>query len=363
MNAARDNGAHITHYRSDSDESLVTTVARFGRPAGQAEKVLLIISGLHGAEGKAGAEIEIDAITRGQFNNQKLIEENKAVVAVHALDPYGFMYDRRGDRQGIDANRAMFLPGAELPQDSEANKKLNAALTASGKEKWNRRDVTMRTVAALLPDLAHAFKTNGIPCGDLGKKFMSALKVAASPLMEGSNNPYGLFYRGGGKKCGTLTVLQQIIDEHLKNAKKLHVLDIHTGLGNRGTAVLIVPETHPRGSYDLARAKIRGLEVRGLANGDTAANTRGDAAQIFNAMADHGTVVLYGALEIGVLPYLPTGMALGHAAHVDANPNATGQEYLDAARDMREAFAPEDPEWMKAVRKHGERIVPQFLTF
>src|SRR3546814_16916854 len=82
--------------RGAQDEELAIDIAVFGDP--DAEKTLFLVSGTHGQEGFYGSALQIE------YLRDLEIPEGANVVALHALNPWGFSYLSRTDDQTIDVN-------------------------------------------------------------------------------------------------------------------------------------------------------------------------------------------------------------------------------------------------------------------
>src|SRR5258708_16427516 len=76
--------------RGPAGEALATDVAWLG-PA-DAARVLVTISGTHGAEGFAGAGIQTGSFRSGVARE---LPQDTALLAIHAINPYGFAWMRR----------------------------------------------------------------------------------------------------------------------------------------------------------------------------------------------------------------------------------------------------------------------------
>src|ERR1700688_3064982 len=90
---ARGSSPTSTLRRGPAGEELATDVAWLG-PA-DAARVLVTISGTHGAEGFAGAGIQTGSFRSGVARE---LPPDTALPAVHAINPYGFAWIAAGDR-------------------------------------------------------------------------------------------------------------------------------------------------------------------------------------------------------------------------------------------------------------------------
>ena len=79
-------------------EKLAVDVAWLG--PGDAPRVLLCLSGVHGAEGYAGSGAQVAWLA-----TRPVLPADTAVLMVHGINPWGFAYGLRGTEDNIDLNR------------------------------------------------------------------------------------------------------------------------------------------------------------------------------------------------------------------------------------------------------------------
>jgi hypothetical protein len=190
-----------------ANEVLATDVARIG-PA-DASRVLILESGLHGVEGYPGSALQLSALEEVTASE----DGDVALLLVHAINPWGYAWNRRFNEDNIDLNRhfidwdapgSLDNPGYRdvadfiIPQDFSAD-----ALAAS--------DAKLETYRMERGELA----------------FRSAIKLGQY------SHPKGLYYGGLAPSWSARTVAQ-IANDHLKSAKICGLIDVHTGLGPFG---------------------------------------------------------------------------------------------------------------------------------
>src|SRR5258707_1643955 len=86
--------------RGPAGEALATDVAWLGPK--DAARVLVTISGTHGAEGFAGAGIQTGSLMSGVARE---LPQDTALLAIHAINPYGFAWMRRGPQGDVALHR------------------------------------------------------------------------------------------------------------------------------------------------------------------------------------------------------------------------------------------------------------------
>lgn len=216
--AAGQAGATITNYRhpgaGPEGENLSTDVAWLGPQ--DAERVLLTISGTHGAEGFCGSGAQVGWFESGLAGE---MPEDIAYIAIHAINPHGFAWLRRVTEDNVDLNRNFVDFSAALP-DNEAYDELAEALCPPD---WD--DATIAASRVVLAAFAEAHGTNALQTAISGGQY---------------NHPDGIFF-GGAAATWSHRTLKQIFLRHLARVKDIAVVDYHTGLGPRGHGERICP--------------------------------------------------------------------------------------------------------------------------
>jgi hypothetical protein len=100
------------HARGPKGEDLFVDVATWG-PA-DARAGLLVISGVHGVEGYAGSACQIGWLKSGGNANWPA---GLKLVMIHALNPYGFAWNRRVTEDNADLNRNFVDHSAPYPEN------------------------------------------------------------------------------------------------------------------------------------------------------------------------------------------------------------------------------------------------------
>ena len=86
----------------------------------------MLSAGLHGVEGFFGSAVQIATLRSGLFREWK--RSSIGILLIHALNPHGFAWVRRGDEANIDPNRNFLLPGQDYAGCSASYRKLNELL-------------------------------------------------------------------------------------------------------------------------------------------------------------------------------------------------------------------------------------------
>ncbi len=300
-----------------------------------ARRALLLISGTHGVEGYFGSGVQTSLLRLGLAAR---VPKNHKLVLLHALNPYGFSFDRRVNEDNADINRN-FVDHAHPPANPEYDLLADAAAP---------KDISPAAFAAANRELA-AF----------GKKHGSFALQAA--LSRGQyHHPDGIYY-GGAKLSWSLRMLKDVLHEELKDVEELTVIDFHTGLGEFGAAEIIT-EAEP-GSEAYERAyKIWGSSLRSTANGQSlSAHLHGT---IDSAMAAWmGTRALnFVALEVGTQPVSKVFEALRKDNWLSRHAPADFPHHAQIKRQIRDAFYPDQEDWKTMVFAHGRTAVDLALV-
>jgi hypothetical protein len=189
-------------------EDLVTDAARFGDMA--AENLLIICSGTHGNEGYCGSGCQIGLIGEGIIGSRP---QSVAVLLVHAVNPYGFSHTRRVTEDNVDLNRN-FIDFSKPPPDNPRYAELHDLLLPSDWDGPGR--VTADAALAAWRD------TNG------GMR-------AYQSVVAGGQYAFadGMFF-GGQRAVWSNKTFRAIVEKHGAAAKRVGVMDLHSGLGPPG---------------------------------------------------------------------------------------------------------------------------------
>ncbi|MCP1909496.1 hypothetical protein J2R96_001976 [Bradyrhizobium elkanii] len=208
LRAALPSRSYKCSSKGPSGEDLFTDVAYFGLAA--AKRLLVVISATHGVEGYCGSAAQLLFLNAG-FHEQLL--PSTGVLLIHALNCYGFAWDRRVTSEGVDLNRNFVDFAAPLPQNPGYEELADYIVPADISEE------SIRRADAALFD----YQTKH---GDL----MFRLAYSSGQYTR----PGGAFY-GGVEPTETRRALEQIVrDYDVAGREQVIILDYHTGLGPYG---------------------------------------------------------------------------------------------------------------------------------
>jgi predicted deacylase len=209
--------------RGPTGEALAMDVAVLGHEI--PDHVLMIVSGTHGVEGYAGSGCQVHFL---RSDVSTTLAQSLRIVLVHAVNPYGFAYDRRTNEDNIDLNRNFIDFEHPLPVNPDYSEYSTKYLPNGGAQ------ADYEQACARLEAEA---RVRG------GYQF---LKKALQPGQY--VYPQGLYYGGAGPSWSN-TTFTRICRRHLREARKGAVLDVHTGLGPPAIGELIFMQQESADKY------------------------------------------------------------------------------------------------------------------
>jgi hypothetical protein len=312
---------------------LFIDVATIG--AREAKTALLLISGTHGVEGYFGSGVETGLLREGLARRAP---KGAKIVVLHALNPYGFAWNRRVNEDNADINRN-FVDHTHAPANPayESLAEAIAPKTVS--------PAAMKKANTHLRDYARAH-------GDF------ALQTAIS---AGQYSHADGLYFGGAQLAWSAAMLKDVFVEELAHIKRLIAIDFHTGLGQSGAAEMITEDLPGSPAYARAKAMWGGLVHSSEAGESLSAPLTGtiDAAV---AQWMKGKELTFAALEVGTAPLREVFDSLrkDNWLHTRAKPGHRGAKAIKS--QIRAAFYPDTAEWTRAVWAHAEEAVDAACT-
>lgn len=188
-----------------------------------AAKVFVMTCGTHGLEGAAGSATMVQFLLGGGADT---LPPDCAMFLVHAVNPYGWAHDSRGNEDNIDLNRNFVAPNEPRP-DNPDYEAIHKALVVTDARPSDLEDF-LGDVYAFAQSQGLAAAMNGITAGQYAHED-------------------GISY-GGKTESWSAKTLYALIRAHLAKAQKIVWLDWHTGIGDHGQPFFILDD--PVGSYD-----------------------------------------------------------------------------------------------------------------
>lgn len=319
--AARAPVEHLVHpERGPSGEELAMDVAWTGRHDAPAR--VLVVSATHGIEGFAGSMCQSTWLEDDELREPP---EGVAVVFLHALNPYGFAWQRRVDENNVDLNRN-FVDFADPPANDDYDELAEALCPPS----WSDEAVAEANAAIVSWATAHGWE-----------------RLPGAISSGQYRHPDGIFY-GGSEPVWAHRTLREWAVRSLADADRVALLDLHTGLGEWGDVELITWELPGSEGYERS-VRWWGEKVASTEAGESvSARLTGEwmpAVQRWLAPVE----VTGACLEWGTIDSIQVSTALraDNWLHQHGDPTGPDAELIKA--QLRAAFAPSDADWAANV--------------
>jgi hypothetical protein len=315
--------------RGPEGEELAVDVAELG--GSTVGRVLMIVSGTHGVEGYAGSGCQVHLL-----HSDLLMEISRSmrIVLVHAINPYGFAYNRRTNEDNIDLNRNFIDFSTPPPINPNYMEYANRFLP-QGKEPSDYQTA--------LASLDAEAKERG------GYQF---LKKALQPGQYA--HPQGLYY-GGASPCWSNRLFMRICRSHLAVAQRAAVLDVHTGLGPHAVGELIFMRKDGAERY----AHLFSPPVS--CAGGAASVSAAVKGPLVNAACDvvQGEIVIGCALEFGTVPVKENTQAMIFENWTYRYLSAENPLYQQSSQGLKQTYYCNTPLWKQAVIARCAKIIGQ----
>jgi hypothetical protein len=301
--------------------------------ARDAKKALLLISATHGVEGYFGSAVQTGLLREGIT-----APKGSKIVMLHALNPFGFSWDRRVNEDNADINRN--FADFKNPPKNPAYDELADAIILPGitPEDMKRANAKLRTYS--------------------NRHGAFALQTAITAGQY--NRPDGVYF-GGAQESWSAKALKDVFREELKDVKKLTVIDFHTGLGASGAAELIVEDLPGSAAYKRAKA-MWGKRVLSSEGGESLSPPLyGTVDQAVAQWAKGNFELTFAALEVGTTPPRTVLTALRRDNWISLHAKPNDPAWSLVKRELRDAFYPDTPEWKRMVWAHAMTAVKAAL--
>lgn len=310
-------------------ETLAIDVARIG-PA-DAQSLLIVSSGCHGVEGFCGSGVQVAAMKHRAWL-EEVNARGVAVLLIHAINPYGFSHLRRVTHENVDLNRNFQDFTAPLPENRGYRKLHDMILP----------DVWPPTLGNKLAQSA-LVATRG-------------LRFVQEALTRGQYEfPEGLFYGGSAPTWSNLE-LRKILREHASAAQRIAWIDVHTGLGECGTAErAFAGSKHDQAALSRARAWW-GNAATPVTVIDEGGSVSAPLTGLMWAAIDEEcpraeTTAI--AIEFGTQPAMQVMQALRAEQWLTLHPDAPAALAKSIKQDLLDAFYVDTPQWRQQILAHA----------
>ncbi|HEX3673294.1 MAG TPA: M14 family metallopeptidase [Rhizomicrobium sp.] len=296
----------------------------------EAKSALLLISGTHGVEGYFGSGAQTGLLREGIARR---MPKGVKLVMLHALNAFGFAWDRRVNEDNADINRN-FVDHARPPANAAYDSIADAI---------SPTDISPETMKAANAHLRAYAKAHG----DF------ALQEAVSAGQY--SHPRGVYF-GGNRESWSAAMLRDVFQEELAGVENLVVVDFHTGLGDPGAAEMINEDLPGTPAY--ARAKqMWGDRVRSSEAGESLSPPLHGTIDKAVSKLLKGGQLTFAALEVGTAPVREVFDALRRDNWLHLNAKPDHRDWKAIKRQIRDAFYPDTAEWKRKVWDHAAETV------
>lgn len=340
MSGASKRKATIESYpitaRGPLDEELAIDTAYVG-PA-QAERVLVISSGIHGVEGFLGSAVQ-DQLWKQQWAALSLPNDT-ALLMIHAINPYGFAHIRRVNESNVDLNRNF----CAHPEGHSENAGYDLYYDI-----LNPKDLD--------PD---AEQDRMVRLGQIAQEEGMARMQAI--ISSGQyKHPTGLQF-GGARNELSNTHLRAITKKHLKGVPQVTWVDFHTGLGVSATVELMFADRPESPSFARGQ-RFYGDRARSIRGGESvSADLSGVLAYGVEAELGPETELTMAMAEFGTHNPLRVFMAFRADNWLAQHGDLGSEQAKQIKAELKEAFSPEAPEWQTEVLRVGADVIDKAVS-
>jgi len=328
IGAATDAGATLERFdnpaKGPAGGSLSTDIAWLGPR--DAQRVLVTISGTHGAEGFCGSGVQVGWFLTGRANR---LPPNTALLQIHAINPFGFAWLRRTTEENVDLNRNYIDFSQPLPVNEGYVKYRHLICPQDWSEPVARE--TTEEIKRLFLELPPMAMQAAISSGQYV-------------------DPDGLFYGGQQPSWSRLTS-EAIMRKYLSTAEQIAVIDYHTGLGPRGYGERI--GNGKKGVPGWDRAMDWWGDVTSADDGSSSsAPLQGVSLEAWVQQLPHAVVTAI-ALEYGTQPFEQVLLALRADNWLHAHGDIASDLGKQIKQQARDAFYQDADDWKQMVWSRG----------
>lgn len=363
--------SHRFAARGAEGETLFLDAAWLGDS--QAERVVVVSSGLHGVEGFFGSAVQLAYLMRAQEDGGLSPSQGMAFLFLHALNPFGFASLRRWNENNVDLNRNFVDDWSFMETDHEYRENLRIyerlyAFVNPASPPSRPDTYLMEAALHILREGAKVRRSLEEPRpGPLDVRRFCELGLGeiqkALPVGQYAY-PKGLFF-GGTEVEETTRLLRQHLPRWLKGATRVLHVDFHTGLGEKGDCKLIIldREGSEGERWWTGHFGVKAVEPWGGRGNEkkTAYEARGLMAEYFRRRLveieyDCVTAEFGTCSAIRVLRAL---RAENRAHFYDRRGTAT---FRRAKSELLEAFCPIDQAWREGSVSRGLDIISRLVA-
>ena len=306
-------------------------------PQGAKKSLLLVTSGLHGAEGPVGAAVQ------RHFMEQMLKRVDRSTTGylfVHAMNPYGFHAFRRVTENNVDLNRNFSIDNNKLYETKNA-----------GYAQLN--DFLNPTEAADVWDTGYLFFTTRA----ISMILFNGMATLRQAILQGQYEyPAGIYF-GGQRSEPQKALLTDFFRQHFVGYKAILAVDMHTGYGSRGVLHLFPNDPRSDQIRKATTTLFAGYKIDWGTDEDFYTIT-GQFTDYLVTLAGKDTIFVPMVFEYGTLDSDTTGGAIESIKRTIQENQGHHHGYADPDSEQEikqnyyEMFYPSSPHWRTHILKN-----------
>ncbi|MCR9258741.1 MAG: M14 family metallopeptidase [Pseudomonadaceae bacterium] len=317
------------HPEQGPDGDIAMDVAFWEAP--QSKDVLVISSGTHGVEGYCGSFIQCALLDEGLAARTS---KNMSLMMIHGVNPYGFAWQRRVNENNVDLNRN-FIDHTKPHPQNRGYQELASVVEPI--------DWTPDTSTSIISELL-----------ELSRQHPDDPRWLQAALSGGQYEfPGGQFY-GGVEPQWSNEHIQALVKTHLMGRRVIWI-DIHTALGDYGTAQCIV-ELDPASELLTRAEALWGERVVNMGSADSV-SVAVAGSMISSAQAWSDREMLGQGLEYGTVNTLEVVQSLIQDQWLHRYGDVNSPLGTQTKQRMMDAFYPDDAAWRTSVLNIAREVV------
>jgi hypothetical protein len=312
----------------------------------EAKKLIIMTSGVHGMEGFTGSAVQQYFMTE-VLDGEVL--QNMGVLLIHAINPYGFKYQRRVSENNVDMNRNFNINKDLFTKKNEGYANIYHFLNP-------QRKVTAGYFSNSLFFLKSSYM--------ITKYSMRALRQAT---VQGQYEfSKGIFY-GGNDFEPQKEWLERLISEKTNDYEFVFVIDIHTGLGERGKLQYLPGYVQELNSKTLLDTMFRGHTIEWPNTGKEFYLATGFFRQYVGSLVSADKKYIRIAFEYGTLNSQSIIGSIGSLHNMILENQGFHHGYENSQTEnlvkyrFREMFFPSSEIWRSQIMKQTSEILPELI--
>ena len=308
------------------------------------DNLLILIAGTHGIEAFAGSAVQRYLL------DQPLNLKKTSLLLIHGFNLYGFKNERRVNENNMDLNRSFILDRSAFRPDDQKYAQIETFLNPAESPSLGLLSKPIFLIRSVAKILQYSMDT-----------------LRTSVLRGQYSFPKGVFY-GGKEPSAQELLIDQLVARYVQDSyKKIMLVDLHTGYGQKGKLHLLAGKTLDPNSIRLTKIFGEGevdfsdkknfyaVEGEMLVFFGSRIAAKNKAAEVTGVTFEFGT--LDSQKTLGSIESLRRVVLENQNFHYPADADTSAE----IKRLYREMFYPSDSEWREAVLKQaGEKIQKVF---